>query len=81
MGMSEVPINPSEDHPPPKVPSVSISSESFSMTNVSLVKSYVLLLRVSYSSGITAALTTLNNDIDSGSFFFFLIINLLQWQI
>ncbi|PNF35214.1 Polycomb protein suz12-B [Cryptotermes secundus] len=47
VGISEVPINPSEDHPPPKAPTISIPTESFNLSNGHLVKSYVLLLRVS----------------------------------
>lgn len=57
VGTSEVPINPSEDHPPPKAPTISIPTESFNLSNGHLVKSYVLLLRVSCMS---------NGDVDTG---------------
>ncbi|XP_049778791.1 polycomb protein suz12-B [Schistocerca cancellata] len=50
VGTSEVAINPSEDQPPPKAPTVSIPTESFSLSNGHLVKSYMLLLRVSCNS-------------------------------
>ncbi|KAK7867008.1 hypothetical protein R5R35_006872 [Gryllus longicercus] len=62
VGTSEVPINPSEDHPPPKAPTISIPTESFSLSNGHLVKSYVLLLRVTCtSSGSLSA----NADVDT----------------
>ncbi|PSN48543.1 hypothetical protein C0J52_05918 [Blattella germanica] len=62
VGVSEVPINPSEDHPPPKAPTISIPTESFSLSNGHLVKSYVLLLRVScISNGILMS----NGDVDT----------------
>jgi len=48
---NEVPVNPSEENPPPKAPALSISSESFSLSNVGStsigrVKTYSLLIRV-----------------------------------
>ncbi|XP_044009263.1 polycomb protein suz12-B isoform X2 [Aphidius gifuensis] len=46
VGTSEVPINPSENQPPPKAPTVSIPNESFSLNNGHLAKTYMLLLRV-----------------------------------
>ncbi|KAJ9575928.1 hypothetical protein L9F63_007240, partial [Diploptera punctata] len=62
VGVSEVPINPSEDHPPPKAPTISISTESFNLSNGHLVKSYVLLLRVSCMSN---GLLMSNGDVDT----------------
>ncbi|XP_011498997.1 PREDICTED: polycomb protein suz12-A [Ceratosolen solmsi marchali] len=46
VGTSEVPINPSENQPPPKAPTVSIPNESFSLNNGHVAKTYMLLLRV-----------------------------------
>ncbi|XP_066603808.1 polycomb protein suz12-B [Prorops nasuta] len=46
IGTSEVPINPSENQPPPKAPIISISNESFSLNNGHIAKTYMLLLRV-----------------------------------
>ncbi|XP_034951843.1 polycomb protein suz12-B isoform X2 [Chelonus insularis] len=46
VGTSEVPINPSENHPPPKAPTVSIPNESFNLNNGHIAKTYMLLLRV-----------------------------------
>jgi hypothetical protein len=63
VGVSEVPINPSEDHPPPKAPTISIPTESFNLSNGHLVKSYVLLLRVSC---ISNGLLMSNGDGDTG---------------
>jgi polycomb protein SUZ12 len=63
VGTSEVPINPSEDHPPPKAPTISIPTESFNLSNGHLVKSYVLLLRVSCASN---GLLMSNGDVDTG---------------
>jgi len=63
VGTSEVPINPSEDHPPPKAPTISIPTESFNLSNGHLVKSYVLLLRVSC---ISNGLLLSNGDVDTG---------------
>lgn len=45
-GTSEVVVNPSENQPPPLAPSVSVPTESFSLSEGPLAKSYVLLLRV-----------------------------------
>ncbi|XP_066993740.2 polycomb protein suz12-B [Anabrus simplex] len=64
VGTSEVPINPSEDHPPPKAPTVSIPTESFSLSNGHLVKSYVLLLRV-YCASANGLLANGNGDADT----------------
>lgn len=47
-GMKEVPINPSETSPPLKVPTTSIPTDSFCLTDGSLSKSYILLLHVRY---------------------------------
>ncbi|KAK0089995.1 hypothetical protein PV325_004128 [Microctonus aethiopoides] len=46
VGTSEVPINPSENQPPPKAPTISIPNESFSLNNGHIAKTYMLLLRV-----------------------------------
>ncbi|XP_043465594.1 polycomb protein suz12-B [Leptopilina heterotoma] len=46
VGSREVPINPSENQPPPKAPTISIPNESFSSNNGHLAKTYMLLLRV-----------------------------------
>ncbi|XP_057370743.1 polycomb protein SUZ12-like [Daphnia carinata] len=47
VGTTEVCINPSEESPPPKAPTVSISTEDLSFRNGQQGNSYVLLLRVS----------------------------------
>ncbi|XP_075225635.1 polycomb protein Su(z)12 [Lycorma delicatula] len=62
LGSSYVPYNPSEDYPPPKAPAVSIPTESFSLSNGHLVKSYHLLLRV---GAMSSNILTPNSDIDS----------------
>ncbi|XP_059089799.1 polycomb protein suz12-B-like [Tigriopus californicus] len=49
LGTSEIPVNPSEDHPPSKAPALSIPSESFSLFNGHQTKSYSLLVRVHQS--------------------------------
>ncbi|KAK6630889.1 hypothetical protein RUM44_003059 [Polyplax serrata] len=49
VGTSEVPVNPSEDHPPSKAPTISIPSDSFNSSNGNLIKSYVLYLKVARS--------------------------------
>ncbi|KAK2584933.1 hypothetical protein KPH14_002528 [Odynerus spinipes] len=46
VGTSEVPINPLENQPPPKAPTISIPNESFSLNNGHVAKTYMLLLRV-----------------------------------
>ncbi|XP_001605309.1 polycomb protein suz12-B isoform X2 [Nasonia vitripennis] len=46
VGTSEVPINPSENQPPSKAPTVSIPNESFGLNNGHVAKTYMLLLRV-----------------------------------
>ena len=46
MGTSEVPVNPSEDHPPSKAPALSIPSESFSLQSESGQQSYSLMIRI-----------------------------------
>lgn len=46
VGTSEIVINPSENNLPPLAPSISISTESFSLPGGPLAKSYILLLRV-----------------------------------
>uniref|UniRef100_A0A224X807 Putative polycomb protein suz12-b n=1 Tax=Panstrongylus lignarius TaxID=156445 RepID=A0A224X807_9HEMI len=49
LGTSYVPYNPSEERPPAKAPTVSIPTESFSLSG-HVVKSYHLLLRVAVNS-------------------------------
>lgn len=63
-GTSEVPINPSEDHPPPTAPTISISNESFSLDNGHVAKTYMLLLRVYCMSNNSCLLN--NCDLDAG---------------
>ena len=63
VGQSEVPINPSEDHPPSQAPTVSITTDKFKRSNAQYVKSYKLLLRVTYSSASGATVPT---DSDTG---------------
>ena len=46
VGTSEVPVNPSEDHPPSKAPALSIPSESFNLHSESGQQSYSLTIRV-----------------------------------
>ncbi|KAG8042302.1 hypothetical protein G9C98_004936 [Cotesia typhae] len=62
-GTSEVPINPSEDHPPPTAPTISISNESFSLNNGHVAKTYMLLLRVYCMSNNSCLLN--NCDLDA----------------
>ncbi|CAD6239449.1 GSCOCG00008693001-RA-CDS [Cotesia congregata] len=62
-GTSEVPINPSEDHPPPTAPTISISNESFSLDNGHVAKTYMLLLRVYCMSNNSCLLN--NCDLDA----------------
>ncbi|XP_023241413.1 polycomb protein suz12-like isoform X1 [Centruroides sculpturatus] len=51
VGRCEVPRNPDPDHPPAKATALSVPSDSFSLNNGHLVKSYVLLLRVVVTGG------------------------------
>ncbi|XP_043284267.1 polycomb protein suz12-B isoform X2 [Venturia canescens] len=62
VGTSEVPINPSENQPPPKAPTISIPNESFSLNNGHIAKTYMLLLRV-YCTSNNACLIH-NCDLD-----------------
>nr|XP_034190180.1 polycomb protein suz12-B [Osmia lignaria] len=62
VGTSEVPINPCENQPPPKVPTISIPNESFSLNNGHVAKTYMLLLRV-YCTSNTGCLMH-NCDLD-----------------
>ncbi|KZC09482.1 PREDICTED: polycomb protein suz12-B [Dufourea novaeangliae] len=55
VGTSEVPINPCENQPPPKAPTISIPNESFSLNNGHVAKTYMLLLRV-YCTSSTGCL-------------------------
>ena len=50
LGHVDVPVNPSEDHPPNKASAMSIPSESFSLSN-GQNKSYSLLVKVHQNSG------------------------------
>lgn len=61
VGTSEVPVNPSEDHPPSKAPIISIPSDSFSSTNGNLIKSYILYLKVAYTNHYISV----NDELDS----------------
>lgn len=63
VGTSEVPVNPSEDHPPSTAPVVSIPSDSFDQSNGNLIKSYVLYLKVTFSDSNHHIAT--NEDSDS----------------
>ncbi|XP_017882147.1 polycomb protein suz12-B isoform X2 [Ceratina calcarata] len=65
VGTSEVPINPCENQPPPKAPTISIPNESFSLNNGHVAKTYMLLLRV-YCTSNTGCLTH-NCDLDGTS--------------
>ena len=49
LGHVDVPVNPSEDHPPNKASAMSIPSESFSLSN-GQNKSYSLLVKVHQNS-------------------------------
>ncbi len=49
LGTSEVPVNPSEDHPPSKAPALSVPSESFSLSEGHQTRSYILVVRVHHS--------------------------------
>ncbi|XP_076639702.1 polycomb protein Su(z)12 isoform X3 [Colletes latitarsis] len=62
VGTSEVPINPCENQPPPKAPTISIPNESFSLNNGHVAKTYMLLLRV-YCTSNTGCLIH-NCDLD-----------------
>ncbi|KOC63948.1 Polycomb protein Su(z)12 [Habropoda laboriosa] len=62
VGTSEVPINPCENQPPPKAPTISIPNESFSLNNGHVAKTYMLLLRVYCTSN--ASCLTHNCDLD-----------------
>ncbi len=55
LGTSEVPVNPSEEHPPSKAPALSIPSESFSLSEGHQTKSYTLVVRVHHSPMAQAA--------------------------
>ncbi|XP_063976652.1 polycomb protein suz12-B [Diachasmimorpha longicaudata] len=63
VGTSEVPINPSENQPPPKAPTISIPNESFTLSNGHVAKTYMLLLRV-YCMSNNGCLMN-NCDLDS----------------
>ena len=67
LSTSDVPVNPSEDHPPSKAPALSVPSDSFSLANANnghRSKTYSLLIKV-YSSGSSNGLA--NNDYNSDS--------------
>ena len=63
VGTSEVPVNPSDDHPPSTAPVVSIPSDSFDQSNGNLIKSYVLFLKVAFTDSNHHIAT--NEDSDS----------------
>lgn len=58
-----MPVNPSDDHPPSKVPVISIPSDSFNTSNGNLIKSYVLFLKVIQSD--PAHHITANEELES----------------
>ncbi|XP_076247327.1 polycomb protein Su(z)12 isoform X2 [Calliopsis andreniformis] len=62
VGTSEVPINPCENQPPPKAPTISIPNESFSLNNGHVAKTYMLLLRVYCTSSSSCLIH--NCDLD-----------------
>ncbi|XP_059475402.1 polycomb protein SUZ12 [Neocloeon triangulifer] len=45
LGESQVPLNPSEEHPPTQAPTVSIPTDSFTRSNNNLAKSFNLMLK------------------------------------
>jgi polycomb protein SUZ12 len=45
LGTSDVPVNPSEEHPPTQAPTVSIPTESFTRSNSHMIKSFNLMLK------------------------------------
>ena len=49
LGTTEIPVNPSEDHPPSKAPALSISSESFNLANGHHIKTCSLMVRIHHS--------------------------------
>lgn len=69
-----MPINPSENQPPPKAPTISIPNESFSSNNGHLAKTYMLLLRV-YCTSNNGCLMH-NCDLD-GTIFILIIRNII----
>ena len=50
LGHCDVPVNPSEEHPPNKATALSIPQESFSLSNGNQSKSYSLLVKVHQNS-------------------------------
>ena len=50
LGSTEIPVNPSDDHPPSKAPALSISSESFNLANGHHIKACSLLVKVHHTS-------------------------------
>ena len=50
LGSTEIPVNPSDDHPPSKAPALSISSESFNLANGHHIKTCSLLVKVHHTS-------------------------------
>jgi polycomb protein SUZ12 len=69
VGTSEVPINPSENQPPPKAPTVSIPNESFSLNNGHVAKTYMLLLRVYCMSNSSCLMQ--NCDVEGNLSYFY----------
>lgn len=45
LGSSDVPVNPSEEHPPTQAPTVSIPTESFTRSSSHMIKSFNLMLK------------------------------------
>ena len=52
LGTSEVPVNPSEEHPPSKAPALSIPSEEFCLSDGHQTQSYTLVVRVHHSAHV-----------------------------
>ena len=50
LGSTEIPVNPSDEHPPSKAPALSISSESFNLVNGHHIKACSLLVKVHHTS-------------------------------
>ena len=49
IGTTEVPINPSDDHPPSKASALSIPLDAYNMTNGHHMKSCTLLARIHFT--------------------------------
>ena len=53
IGKCDVPVNPSEEHPPHKATAMSIPSESFSLNQGTQTKSYSLLVKVYHNTQVS----------------------------